>query len=262
MSQKKPKHPQNNPAPKPKENSGKEESTKRHVYVESGVQIDLVESLREKYDTAQSDDASHNKKVLFWTKVSAVLLFIVIVIYYFQLRAMIDAVIATRQASEREQRAWFSAKAIPEKIDPVHFFTYPLRIDNFGKTPGRKVDAVTWLEILPSSESPDLTGHETKYGAGFEHEVGEIVPGDHIELQVDRRKPGMKGTPDIWPTDDTEQADIISGKKYVVVYAKVTYWDVFKVQHWTQLCLWRSNAIGNKTYECSQYNRTDEADEP
>jgi hypothetical protein len=48
--------------------------TVRALYVEPGVQIDFVQDLKEKYDTAQGDDKTHKNKQLFWTKVAAGLL--------------------------------------------------------------------------------------------------------------------------------------------------------------------------------------------
>src|SRR5437868_10601215 len=74
MSHHNAKNAQNNPPPDLRRDRRAEESTKRHVYVEPGVKIDLVEDLRKEYDASQRKSATHNEKQLFWTKVAAGLL--------------------------------------------------------------------------------------------------------------------------------------------------------------------------------------------
>jgi len=76
MSRHKPNRGQNHPPTSEKKTECNEKSANRHVYIEPGVQIDLVQDLKQKYETAQSDNAAHSKKILFWTKISAALLFI------------------------------------------------------------------------------------------------------------------------------------------------------------------------------------------
>jgi hypothetical protein len=50
------------------------ESTNRHVYIEPGVQIDFVTDFKQEYKSTQQEAASHNKRILFWQKVSTVLI--------------------------------------------------------------------------------------------------------------------------------------------------------------------------------------------
>src|SRR5258708_4102432 len=76
MSSDKPKGEKDHPQSEAEQRTRGKESTKRHVYVEPGVKIDFVQDLRDKYDSSQTEDATHSKKILFWTQVSAVLLFI------------------------------------------------------------------------------------------------------------------------------------------------------------------------------------------
>ena|ERR1700687_1814249 len=76
MSRKKSKAVKNHPHPNPKQDRGEEKSSNRHVYIEPGVQIDLVQDLKDKRDSAQTENTTHNKKQLVWTKISALLIFI------------------------------------------------------------------------------------------------------------------------------------------------------------------------------------------
>src|ERR1700680_3299326 len=71
MSHHKPKHGTNNPPPGKKQAEGNEKSTNHHVYLEPGVQIDLVQDLKKTYESGQSNNATHNNKQLFWAKISA-----------------------------------------------------------------------------------------------------------------------------------------------------------------------------------------------
>jgi len=87
MSNKKTKGIQNHPGPAQKDGQGEKETTKRHVYVEPGVQIDLVEDFKKKYEASQSETTPQNKKQLLWTKVSAVLLFIYVGLTLWQARS-------------------------------------------------------------------------------------------------------------------------------------------------------------------------------
>jgi cytochrome b subunit of formate dehydrogenase len=38
-----------------------------------GSKVDLVQDLKEKYESGQTESSAQNKKILFWTKASAVL---------------------------------------------------------------------------------------------------------------------------------------------------------------------------------------------
>jgi len=69
-------HGEKNPSAKKKHGEGEDKSTKRHVYVEPGVQIDLVKDLRDKYERSENESTTYNNKQLLLTKVSAALLLI------------------------------------------------------------------------------------------------------------------------------------------------------------------------------------------
>jgi hypothetical protein len=60
----------------PKENSRDNKSTKRHVYVEPGVQIDLVKSFKEQYDTGRRETTRQNNEQLLWAKITALLVLV------------------------------------------------------------------------------------------------------------------------------------------------------------------------------------------
>ena len=74
MSPNNPKHGKNNPSTEKKQGESEEESTKRHVYIEPGVKVDLVDDLKQQYKASQGESTTHSNKILFWTKISAALL--------------------------------------------------------------------------------------------------------------------------------------------------------------------------------------------
>jgi hypothetical protein len=92
------------PPTKP-DDGGEEDSTKRHVYVEPGVQIDLVKDLKQKYEAAQSDSTIHSNKILFWTKTSAALLFIYAGLTWVQSCQAIKSARAAKSAADTANKA-------------------------------------------------------------------------------------------------------------------------------------------------------------
>ena len=43
--------------------------------------------------------------------------------------------------------------------------------------------------------------------------------------------------------DDTLRQGIANGGRIIAVYGRITYYDVFGVQHWTQFCMGTGSAI-------------------
>jgi|HubBroStandDraft_6_1064221.scaffolds.fasta_scaffold06012_1 hypothetical protein len=73
---KKPKGAKNHPPPNEKKREGEKESTNRHVYIEPGVKIDLVEDLKNQQQTSDTNRAARENSQLLWSKITTVLLFL------------------------------------------------------------------------------------------------------------------------------------------------------------------------------------------
>jgi hypothetical protein len=86
MSNKSRQHGYNHPPANPKENSAQKETTNRHVYIEPGVQIDIVQDLKNQHKTERDEDKASHKSQIFWTKVTAVLVLIYTLIMGYQLK--------------------------------------------------------------------------------------------------------------------------------------------------------------------------------
>jgi hypothetical protein len=58
-----------------KHQPGPKEATKRHVYVEPGVQIDIVKDLKARHDAEREEDKASHQRQRFWIMVSTLLVF-------------------------------------------------------------------------------------------------------------------------------------------------------------------------------------------
>src|SRR5260370_35200173 len=142
-----------------------------------------------------------------WTaKLGGVLAVVVAVIYFLQWRTMIESVDATRRASERENRAWFTIHIRPNEAGQL--LMYPLRVENTaGNTPGRHFIVDAWVEVIPISEEPDLSGNAGKH-AGYEWDLGELAPRNHIDFDDHRMRTVARSTAvEMWPMTDDGNRD-------------------------------------------------------
>jgi hypothetical protein len=158
MSRQKPDGPKKNPRPDPHDSDPKEKSTNRHVYIEPGVQIDLVQDLRNDIKTAQTNGTADNRKQLFWTKVSAGLLLLYVGLTLWQAYSAQNSVNAIKDQFERDQRPYIAItkfeifdSATSKPRDPQDFeigkpLTVNVDFKNIGKTPA--VNIVPHYHVL------------------------------------------------------------------------------------------------------------------
>ncbi len=198
----KPNRPQQNPHPDPHKKSGEKESTNRHVYVEPGAKIDFVEDLRKKYDTAQQESTAHSGRVLFWTKASALLLFV-----YAGLTGYQDYLSRQQvKISERGSRPFIGPWTFtmqPEWLDKAGKWQYanpetppPTRaefqsvIKNFGPIPGENFRG--WLDAYVGDK---LLTHMNREQAPFTffpsqtQEYRGAIDGDDFKQVVTEKQP-------------------------------------------------------------------------
>ncbi len=131
--------------------SGKE-SANRHVYVEPGVQIDLVKDLKEKYETNLTETNTQAQKQLSWAKVSAALLAVYVMatlgIYWANKKAADAAKVSADVAHDTllvANRPWVSAEVFVD--GPLQFtqngatIALKVRLQNIGHSVAKSVDA-------------------------------------------------------------------------------------------------------------------------
>jgi hypothetical protein len=176
MSGKHPKGGKANPHPVPKQDGFKEESTKRHVYIEPGFQIDLADDLRQKYDIANQETSTNNKKQRVWTIVATGLLSLTAFLTTVQVYLLKD------QFSKEQRpyvwiktdnvifdRDWQSKKGVP----PI---SWNVSAVNYGKTPAVNVSfcAVVSLTNTPTEITKELTKEKIDSGCGGLNNVNVI----------------------------------------------------------------------------------------
>jgi hypothetical protein len=258
MSHNKPRRQRNNPVSGQKQNEGQDKSTNRHVYIEPGVQIDLVQDLRQKYDAAQQDSTSHSNKILFWTKISALLLFIYAGLTLWQGYSTKKAADAAKDAASAaneslklsvlDERAWFGVSTAFLKIDrPARKGEMPpyvgepliirVKFSNTGKTPALNVKIYTGGVIDPIERQPE-TGREVVIGP-----LAQLKPDDPNYQLAGNVPPGgdiYRDVP-VWDnralTEENKKALSIPTHR-AFVFGKGTYTDVINPHgvHWFTFC--------------------------
>jgi hypothetical protein len=158
-----------------------------------------------------------------------------------------------------DQRAWVSVP-VPS-VFPLNGASIPAvtQITNTGKTPARRVEGDVVATVLNKGEEPALGD----FSIGHPHNrvyVGAIFPGAPIPITITVVHYGPKMAETIVP-DDTLRQDIANGKRFILFYGRITYYDVFGAQHWTQFCTGSGTAILENLRQCISYNDVDTTEE-
>jgi hypothetical protein len=150
-------HPQNNPAADTHKKTSEKENTNRHVYIEPGVQIDFVKDFRQEYTSSQKHSTTQGKKILFWTKASAILLFV-----YATLTGMQDYFTWTIANTGRKQmiasvRPWIglddghnaltAGNLTFDSFSQPHLAAYALSLKNYSPYPAQNVFQASFLVL-------------------------------------------------------------------------------------------------------------------
>jgi hypothetical protein len=242
----------NAPHPDPDEYGREEKSTKRHVYVEPGVQIDLVQDLKEQHEAEQSKADAHNKKQLFWTKVAAFLVLVYAGITGWQACLTREAINNNAKQFQINQRPYVWTTNMRPKISIVagQRMWANIAMADYGKSPAlrtriigkifigttAKSDAASWFSSLgenafvDSEQSelvvppgiPSTFAPETKdnSGGGFGGGGFFTVMSDHV-----------LGQPDVDYILRTEES--------AVIVARLQYFDGFGNRYWSDVCMSR-----------------------
>jgi hypothetical protein len=245
-------HPNHNP--QHSESPHKDESTKRHVYVEPGVQIDLVERFRNEYDASQKQNARYNKSILFWTKVSAGLIFIYAALTLWLGWSSKRAADAAGHTLYFDERAWVVPEGARTFNPPTNAIEVgkPLIIrvgyENTGKSPAINT---TFLSLIgyahtngqllnvspafdPSKYTPQFVGAMMPYSPLATHFTDITFSSALLQQDFD---------------------DIKSDRLHVFAHGKLVYCDIFGREHWVTFCY---HLLAGGAYEvCQQENDVD-----
>lgn len=232
---KKPKRPNNQQRPAPHEEGRDAETTNRHVYLESGFQIDLVEGLREEYRAANQEATAHNKRQLFWTITASGLLLLTAAFTFWQgCSASRQSVYARKQFdfARDEQRSFLQVSIDMTDITAEKFnFVIPFSLENIGRSTASKISIHTAIETPKADEEPSFTytahnglisTHVPVYPGGKDTENAYVV--------------GENGLPKQAAPELREELE--NAERYVVFFGRVDYEDRLG-NWWIQFCGWR-----------------------
>jgi hypothetical protein len=154
-----------------------------------------------------------------------------------------------------DERAWVSVP-VPTMY-PLNGTSIPAvtQITNSGRTPAKHVEGDVVATVLNKGEEPTLGD----FSVGHPHErlyVGPVFPGAPIPITITVAQYGPKTAETIVP-DDALRQDIANGRRFIIFYGRITYYDVFGVQHWTQFCTGSGAAIVGSLKKCISYNDVD-----
>jgi hypothetical protein len=277
MSRNKPESPQNRPTSKPHEDSPKKESTNRHVYIEPGAKIDLVQDLKNAYHTANEQTSAHNDKTLFWARIGAIFTILYVgltgLIYNSSRQSAEAAVKAAKAAQDGiknttdqfhlDQRAWIGMQSMAIKIaDPKDPIAGQAVVINTGKTFAFncRVDVSMYF----TDEEEDIA----KYAVSPQRRP---VPPDPLP-NVGSIPPNMPRILDVNPTGDARAKvstfDTKQGRKqllelirhkqrFIYLFGTVIYEDVFHTFHHTNFCGQYDPDSSGGFVACPTYNDAD-----
>jgi hypothetical protein len=158
-----------------------------------------------------------------------------------------------------DQRAWVSVP-VPANF-PLTGASIPAvtQITNSGKTPAKDVQGDIVATVLRKGDDPTVGD----FGLGHPHNrvyVGAIFPGAPVPIAITVVRYGPSASETIVP-DDALRQDIANGNRFIIFYGRITYHDIFGVQHWTQFCTGSGTAILDNLKQCISYNDVDKDEE-
>jgi hypothetical protein len=162
---------------------------------------------------------------------------------------------ATQEALRQDRRAYVVLKSDipPGLIKPNEQVLTDDTYTNTGKTAAKNIVSDIVIKIMPND------GSIPRFDYSAPHIINKIPL-----LQADTSKKSQT----LWVREGKEmvpllpsQADIdelTAGRAYLMIYAKVVYRDIYGVEHWQHLCVWRPYAeVGFSSGACAAYNDVD-----
>lgn len=239
------KHRNDQPSTHPQQGGGNEKSTNRHVYIEPGAKIDFVQDLKEKYDSAQGDNKTHNDRQLFWTKIASGLLLITAGFSGWQGCTAHRLIKNTSTQFQKDQRpyVWYGGSFDPNGLHVVENEKLSLNIHwiNYGRSPATRVVATSGIFFGPDAME--------KADDWFVHLGTDPLPENppSSEMVV---PPGIPSDPiktfggfSTIQTDKPLASDmvnyILSTDEPLAMVIRVQYYDGYGNRYWSDMCLSR-----------------------
>jgi hypothetical protein len=170
-------------------------------------------------------------------------------------RATQDSVTNADRNFRRDERAWIGFSFVPGNI-PFTLgkpFLVPTLLINSGKTPAKDVQGNIVVGVFESGKPLDFSytaGH-----ANYRIAAGTIFPNGSITESFQAIRHGSYKAEAII-LDKPLMDDILNSRSLVLVHGKITYSDIFGIEHWTTYC----RVVSNPSLipdDCTRYNDTD-----
>jgi hypothetical protein len=167
----------------------------------------------------------------------------------------------TRKAMRVDQRAWVSVpfpNTFPSNGTELHAIT---QIIDSGKTPAKAVQGDVIATVF--SKDDNLTIGD--FSIGHPHErfraPGVIFPNIPMPITIAVGTYEAFGKK-IVPADESLRKDIAEGRRFILFFGRLTYSDVFGVEHFTQFCTGSGMGISSDVLrDCLKYNDVDSNEE-
>jgi hypothetical protein len=164
-----------------------------------------------------------------------------------------------RKAMRVDQRAWVSVPFPTAYPLNGTFIPAVTQITNSGKTPAKDVEGDVIATVLNKGDKLEFD-----FSVGHPHNRvlagGVIFPSAPVPTTIPLVNYGPKMAETIVP-DDALRQDIAKGNRFIIFYGRITYHDVFGIEHWTQFCTGFGSAIGDGIKDCIKYNDVDQNEE-
>lgn len=275
------KHPQNNPPAKPKQDSGEEKSTNRHVYVEPGVQIDFVQDLKKKHDTERLEASTHEKKKFVAELVTIILIAIYAAITGWQGCLTRESIDNNSKQFQIDQRPYLWTTNTNPQISIVagQRVWANIQMADYGKAPAIKLrvagmiffgptaknDADVWFNGLADKvfTDPDMSefvvppGIPSLFPPTPKRDVSKDDVGKHESKPEAPFNAGFGGggyftvmSEKVLSQPDVDY--ILGTDQSAFIVARLQYFDAFGNRYWTNVCMSRftSGAIP----DCPRHN--------
>jgi hypothetical protein len=233
-----------------------------------------------------ADDAADDKKYQRWSLLIAWLTLAAVVIYagvaILQWREMIGATNAASDAVHEsrlnrqqsiqalnasieqfrlDQRAWVNPSSKGLAKESNNSMDWPFSVLNSGKTPAFKESAEMFGLMVANDES-----------VSFDYSLPNIGK-DRLNTVIPNAQNEILGVPVYFNNNKSELVyftpavieQIKAGKVVFILYARITYNDVFSVPHWVNFCTYSFGApvgyVGKPPIaanQCAAYNKTDD----
>jgi len=167
----------------------------------------------------------------------------------------------TRKAMRVDQRAWVSVpfpNTFPSNGAELQAIT---QIIDSGKTPAKEVQGDVIATVFKKDDNPTIGDFSIGHSHERFHAPGVVFPNAPIPITIPLGTYEAFGKK-IIPADETLRKDIDEGKRFILFFGRLTYSDVFGVEHFMQFCTGSGHGIPSDTLtSCLRYNDLDSIEE-